>query len=254
MHHLTAAARRWPLGTYFVIAFAFTWALLPFTRDSIAAGLVALCGPAVSAFVTAALCGRAEITNLRKRLLLWRLPVRWYLLALTLPLPISLLASSIEYLADAHGELRMQPVSALSLVVFVLVIGEETGWRGFALPRLLARSGPWLASTLLGLAWALWHLPLFYMASMPQFGRPFTAFVVYTIALSLILTWLAGRTRTSVIIATLFHGAVNTFVVENAAASPALRGWGNAVAYGVAAVVIGLVAWRGRIGPDMRAT
>lgn len=78
---------------------------------------------------------------------------------------------------------------------------------------------------------------------MPQFGHPFLAFVGYTIALSIILTYLAQRTRGSVVIATLFHGAVNTFVLANAAASPTLKGWGDAVSYALAATIIGAVAW-----------
>jgi membrane protease YdiL (CAAX protease family) len=126
----------------------------------------------------------------------------------------------------------------------VLVVGEEIGWRGFALPHLLATRKPWEASTIIGVLWGLWHLPLFFVAGMPQFGHPIVPFIGYTIALSVILTVLAQRTAGSVIVATLFHGSVNTLGVVNAAASPTLRGWVNAAAYGVVAVVVGTLAWR----------
>jgi membrane protease YdiL (CAAX protease family) len=132
------------------------------------------------------------------------------------------------------------PISVLSAMVFVLVAGEEIGWRGFALPLLLERFGPWLASVLLGSMWALWHLPLFFMPSMPQFGTPFASYVPYLIALSIILTWLMQRTGGSVILATLFHGAVNTFGVVTIGTDAIVRGWGNAIAYGVAAGIIGV--------------
>ena len=82
------------------------------------------------------------------------------------------------------------------------------------------------------------------MAGMPQFGSPFLALVVYTIALSIILTFLALQTRCSVIIATLFHGAVNTFGLMNTAADANMRGWGNAMAYGLTAVAVMFIPTR----------
>jgi membrane protease YdiL (CAAX protease family) len=236
-------ARRAPLATYVALACLLTWALLPAARASVAVGLVALFGPAVAALITAALVGHDELVRLRARATLWRVSIRWYLVALALPLPVSALRSGLEYLWGAHGAIQLQPISPLGMLVFLLVAGEEVGWRGFALPRLLARFGPWSASALLGVVWALWHLPLFYMPGMPQHGWPFPPFVGYTVALSVILTFLARQTRGSVIIATLFHGAVNTFGVVNTAADATMRGWGNAASYGLAAVMIGVAAW-----------
>ena len=148
-----------------------------------------------------------------------------------------------SHLLGAQGPVHLLPVSTLGVVVFVLVVGEEIGWRGFALPRLLRRFGPWAASVVLGTLWALWHLPLFYLAGMPQFGSPFLPFVGYTIALSIILTFLAQNTRGSVVIATLFHGAVNTLGLVNDGASASQRGWGNAIGYGLVALVVGTAAW-----------
>jgi membrane protease YdiL (CAAX protease family) len=104
-----------------------------------------------------------------------RFSARWYLLAVLLPLPISALAGGLESLWGAPGPTERQPISTLGIVVFVLVLGEEIGWRGFALPHLLTRSGPWIASFILGTLWALWHLPLFFIAAIPQFGKPVSA-------------------------------------------------------------------------------
>jgi CAAX protease family protein len=242
---MTGWARRWPLATFVVLAFAFTWALLPLARTTVIASLAALLGPAVAALITAALCGGEQRRDLIERITRWRVPIRWYAAALLLPLPISALRSAIEYMAGARGPIQLQPISGLGLVVFVLVAGEEVGWRGFALPRLLARSGPWTASATVALMWALWHLPLFYMPGMPQYGTPFLSYLPYLAGLSVILTALAQATRGSVIIATLFHGAVNTFGVVNEGAGTALRGWSSAASYGLAALAIAAVAWRG---------
>jgi membrane protease YdiL (CAAX protease family) len=237
---------RSPLTAYFALAFALTWALLPFAQASRGTALLALFGPAAAAVIAAAWGGRQQLRDLRGRIMEWRVPIRWYVVALLLPLPISALASGLEYLWGAHGPIRPQPITVLGVLVFVLVVGEEIGWRGFALPRLLTRFGPWSASAALGALWALWHLPLFHLAGMPQFGSPFLPYIAYTIALSIILTFLAQHTRGSVIIATLFHGAVNTFGVINTGASPSQRGWGNAISYGLAALAIGIGAWTRR--------
>jgi membrane protease YdiL (CAAX protease family) len=242
MNRFVESARRVPLGWYLGIAFAFTWALLPLAANSIPVSLVALCGPAVAALLVTAAMPATERLAFRSRLTDWRLPIRWYLLALALPWPVTLLRSGLEY-AWAGGRVELMPITPLGLAVFVLVAGEETGWRGFALPRLLPRFGAWRASVILGVVWAFWHLPLFFTRGMPQFGTPFPAFVAYTVALSVVLTYLARKTRGSVVIATLFHGAVNTFGWVNPDADPALRGWLNALCYGLVALPLGLVAW-----------
>lgn len=249
MGPLIRLIRRAPVACFFAIAILFTWSLLPLASASIPISLVALFGPAVGAVVVAGGIGREELRALGRRTADWRIPVRWYLLALALPFPITALRSTVEHLAGARGgAIQLQPISAVGLVIFVLVAGEEAGWRGFALPRLLPRYGPWAASGIVGAGWALWHLPLFYLPAMPQYGSPFPAFVVYTISLSVLLTALALPTRSSVVIATLFHGAVNTFGLVNPAATPAMRGWANAASYGAAALIVGAVAWgrRGR--------
>jgi membrane protease YdiL (CAAX protease family) len=233
----------WVGPLFCLLTFLFTWSLLPFADTSIPISLVALCGPAVAAFATAALIGRAALGDLADRLAQWRVAPGWYVLALLLPLPVSAMAAGLEYLAGARGPIALQPILALNLVVFVLVAGEEIGWRGFALPRLLARFGSWRSSFLLGLVWALWHVPLFFIPGMPQHGSPIPAFALYTVALSVILTFLVQRTGGSLIIATLFHGAVNTFGFVNGAADVVLRGWGMAIAYAVVALALGLAAW-----------
>ncbi|MBK9153417.1 MAG: CPBP family intramembrane metalloprotease [Chloracidobacterium sp.] len=241
LHRSSAGVR---FAVFFVLACVFTWSLLPFAADSMPLALVALCGPAAAAFVVAFSSGRAALGDLAVRITDWRHSLKWYLAALLLSLPISAFRSLLEYIAIGTGSIEFLPISVLGLIVFVLVLGEEIGWRGFAMPLLLPRLGPVWSSVVLGTLWALWHLPLFYMPSMPQFGSPFAAFVIYTISLSAILTFLGVNTRFCVVIATLFHGSVNTFGFVNAAAGPGLRGWSNALSYGLAALLLGLIAWQ----------
>lgn len=234
---------RRPLISFTVIAYGLTWALLPIAHHHVWVGVLALACPALAAVIVARSQGSAEQRALFTRIRQWRVPARWYVVALIVPVPASYLASVIEQAFGVPGPITFVRPSLLGAVVFVMVLGEEIGWRGFALPQLRRRFDAVTASVILGLIWAVWHLPLFYMSSMPQYGSPFSAYVVYTIALSIVFTILADRTSGSVIIATLFHGAVNTFVFVNHAASPVQRGWGNAIAYGVAAVVM-LGIWK----------
>ena len=233
-----------PIIWFVVLTFAFTWALLPAASSSIAVSLVALCGPAVAARIVAGLCGKAAWQDLRDRIERWRVPVQWYVAALLVPIATSALARGIELLGGAPNAVHLISITPLQLAVFVLVAGEEIGWRGFLLPRLLDRMGPRTASAVIGVIWAVWHLPLFSMPGMPQYGSPIPAFVLYTTALSVLLTRLAQVTNGSVILATLFHGTVNTFGFTNIAATPMQRGWANAMAYGLVALIVGTISWR----------
>src|SRR5438045_7892958 len=87
--------------------------------------------------------------------------------------------------------------------------GEELGWRGFALPRLGARLGLARASLLLGLAWALWHLPLFFVRDADTFGQSFVVYAVQVVAISVAMALLYVRTDGGLFLPMLFHSAVN---------------------------------------------
>ena len=88
-------------------------------------------------------------------------------------------------------------------------MSEEIGWRGYALPRLAARIGLARASLLLGLIWAGWHLPLFFVPGLNQYGQSFPLFALGGIALSVAIAWLYAHTEGSVGMAMLMHSAVN---------------------------------------------
>jgi membrane protease YdiL (CAAX protease family) len=100
----------------------------------------------------------------------------------------------------------------IGLATAILFVGEELGWRGYALPKLLEQRTPITASLVLGMLWALWHLPniIFPMAGVPALG-PFPVVVVWIIAQTLLFTWLYIHSRGSILIATLFHASINAF-------------------------------------------
>ena len=91
-------------------------------------------------------------------------------------------------------------------------IAEELGWRGFALPRLQARIGALAAGLVIGVAWGLWHLPFFLFGEGASVvgGMPFVWYVLLIVAWSVLMTWVYNNTRGSVLLAILFHAAINT--------------------------------------------
>jgi uncharacterized protein len=94
--------------------------------------------------------------------------------------------------------------------VYVL-LSEEVGWRGYALPGLIEKFGSLGASLLLGLLWALWHLPMFFVPDLSQYGNPFVLYALTQIAWSVVMTFLYLRSG-SVLIAMLFHIGINVWL------------------------------------------
>jgi uncharacterized protein len=184
--------RRHPLATFFLLTFGLTW-LVWVPRAMASQGLLATdlpivlgqawsWGPAVAALLAAALTGgRAAVRELGARLVRWRVGWRWYAVVLAGPPAFSLAVAGV-YAALGGSWAAAVPRAfggdLLSLVPFFLVLlltdglGEELGWRGYALPRLLARHGALAASLFLGLIWALWHLPLFWTEGAVLYQGP----------------------------------------------------------------------------------
>jgi hypothetical protein len=88
-------------------------------------------------------------------------------------------------------------------------LGEEPGWRGYALARLQDRYSALVASLILGVLWGVWHLPFFFIKGTEQETTPFFLFVLSIIASSILITWVYNHTKGSVLLALLFHNAVN---------------------------------------------
>jgi membrane protease YdiL (CAAX protease family) len=108
----------------------------------------------------------------------------------------------------------------LYIVILLLggPLGEEPGWRGFALPRLQQRSGPLMASVIVGLVQGVWHLPLYLFipgyneagAGVIASSVSFVEFVLATIPDAIVFTWMANNTRGSLLLTIMLHASVNT--------------------------------------------
>ncbi|MEI7643710.1 MAG: type II CAAX endopeptidase family protein [Chloroflexales bacterium] len=167
---------------------------------------------------------RLGVRTLLHTLTAWRVSPIWYGAALLLPVIIS--AAGIALMALLGQPLptfpRTEPVRALlPLLVTTFVatllyggpLGEEAGWRGFALPRLQARHSPLVASLLLSVVWGLWHVPLHlqgvYHGIFPDGLPGILLRIVTTIPTTVLFTWCFNRTRSNLWLVVLLHTAVN---------------------------------------------
>lgn len=182
--------------------------------------------PALAALLAAALTGgRPALRDLGSRLVRWRVGWRWYLVVILGPAVFSLAIAGVYTLLGGSWASAAPPVligeTPLAMLPILLVIltitdglGEELAWRGFALPRLLVRHDALIASLILGVLWALWHLPLVWTEGASMYHRPVWLLLLDIPAMSVIFTWVFLHTRGSVLLAMLLHGATNLFGVS----------------------------------------
>ena len=182
---------------------------------------VGVYGPTVSAIVTALIFdGISGIFELLKKLILWKVPFKYYLYIIVLPL--FFVGTGIALYKLFVGEIGSFDKMAFLSIPTVLwaglyagPLGEELGWRGFLLPEFQKKYSNLKSAYLVGIIWFIWHIPLFWA----PFGTlvsgesitflPVLLYLIMIICLSVIFTWLAIYSRGSVLIAILFHLSIN---------------------------------------------
>lgn len=216
----------WPVMLAEVLG---SWGLIPFRLTLAGTGLLLTLGvgygPTLAALiVTGLISGRTGIRTLLGRLLIWRVGWQWYAAAILLPGLVSLGAVAIH--AVRGGSIAPLPPFTWEMVLMLPVAfvvrgifnGEEIGWRGFALPHLQNRCNALTASLVLGGVWALFHLPIFFVQGASVLGSQNSmnplAFLIEVAAGAILVTWLFNNTKGSLLIAYLYHAAVNTWTSE----------------------------------------
>ena len=226
-----------PLLTYFVAAFLITWsvaAVAILAPDWFARTFghldsrnpvffLAVYAPTLlSILLTGLFEGRAGLKALFARLDPRRCHPIWYLVVLG---GFLVLTGAASWIGSFMG--GAPPVWHLSGAAGILAggllldpgpLGEELGWRGFALPRMLRRWNPATASVILGLIWGVWHLPAFYVSTLSQSQLSLPIFLLGATSLSVVTCWLFLKSKGSVLIAILAH-----LMANHAGTSPALR-------------------------------
>ena len=178
------------------------WSIVLFIFGGFSPSLLAIAMTAIGE-------GRAGLRNLFGRVVRVGMNWRWYLAAVSSIAVGTSLQIMIITLLGQRFDLRLFISSAGSLVPLIILgpLSEELGWRGYAQHKLQAIFNPLLSSLLVGVVWALWHLPLFYMigTSQHELGVPFFEFAVGVVSTSVIIGWIYQRSGSSVWSAVFFH-------------------------------------------------
>lgn len=257
------------LITFFALSFLISWTvwvpaslashdLISFKIDPTLSGSLGAIGPSLSALITIAIYdGKTGFRDLFKRLLTWRVGLRWYLFVLLWAPCLSLAVTAISILfgspkpnfaqppfVDIFSRLLptlgnvspfiFLPFFFLQQLLFGSSMGEEPGWRGYALSRMQFQSDAWRASILLGLLWGLWHLPLW----LTKGDSAQETFIVWhyleLMATSILFGWVYKNTSGSLFLALLFHASIGMTGLFLASTEfypwlPAALSWGTAL-------------------------
>ncbi len=178
-------------------------------------------GASIAGVITIALTsGKEGLRDLTQRALRWRVGFLWWAAALfftgLLVLPAiainAALGGGLPSFAFFRQDWYLIPVFFL-ITMIGGPLGEEFGWRGFALPNLQRKWGPMVASIVIGIVWALWHLPQFFRPETfhAQIGlQLLPIYVVAEITLAVIITWVYNKTGGSLLVGgIILHNADN---------------------------------------------
>jgi uncharacterized protein len=235
---ITSAVKRHPIVTFFVLAYTFSWlpwvlgTLVPASRPFVLYPFFSA-GPLLAALLVIPITqGRAGLRAWAGNMLKWRVGWHWYPVAIGIPLTIALGAAALNVVFGApglslaqilgangdarelNGMLGIGPVLSLVLVFFIRLInpsdgplGEEPGWRGYALPSLQARRSPLAAALMVGLLAVGWHLPIILVGG----ASPFELLAPF--CLGIVSSWIYNRTVGSLLLSIMLHSADGIFQI-----------------------------------------
>lgn len=228
-YFLTEWFKQHPIYAFFLLTFVIAWVIwIPlgiFLPDQILFTLLGAWAPTFSALILIGLAeGKNGIRLFLKKLLHWRVGLKWYLIVLFSVAGIAYISNSIGLLFDMPTPELTLPVGVpkeaiLGAIPFIFLINifvggplaEDIGWRGYILPKLREKTSAFNASIIIGVIWAIWHLPYFIF---PQWhsavgNTPFFLFMLLTTAWSVLFAWVYINTE-SILMPVLFHAAINT--------------------------------------------
>ena len=216
MTYLVSLIKKYPLITFFVLACALSWwPWILYDLDLLPTPIVGF-GPFLAALIVLAVTrGKTGVVGLLGRMVRWRVGLRWYAVALLLPVGVTLTAAAINVLLlgaqPSSSTAELGGWSSLLTTFFILLLipglggtWEEPGFRGYALPRLQIGRSALFAGLILGVLWAFWHLP-FFITELDHWNES-----VQLIAWTVVFTWLFNNTQGSVLLAMLMHAMSNT--------------------------------------------
>jgi len=217
--------KKYPLRWYFVLTFAITWGLagIYFAGNALFDRflgemsvtnpffILAVWGPNIAGIIlTGVNGGWRGILRLLKKFIPVRANIAWYLFALFLFPLTGILLNAVTRTPVKITALQSGEILTMAFAILISgPLGEELGWRGFALPRLLKSYSATVAGLILGLIWGIWHLPSFFASGLPQGSIQIPLFLVAALAISVIVTWIFVNTKGNIFISFLVHYTLN---------------------------------------------
>ncbi len=247
--------RRHPLITFFVLTYAIGWGCIPFWT-------FAAFSPLVAALVVIPITqGWAGLRELGLRLIRWRVRWYWYAVAIGLPLAVVGLTVGLNVALGASAPSLVQFSSVITILLVFAVrlvnpgdgpMGEEPGWRGFALPGLQGSGlSPLVSTLILGVLVTIWHVPILFLEEGGLQPQIVVGYLLGSFAVTFWYTWLFNHTGGSVLITLVSHAAQGTITIGGFWPAGADFAQANLLfGFVASAVAIGLVvfdwqAWRG---------
>ena len=257
--------KRLQLPLFFLISFIISWAIwipqaittLGICKSAISVesplNLIAVWGPGLAAIILSVLAeSKGGIKKLFHPIKYWRVGIHWYIFVLFYPIGKWLAAyftdtllgqsyilgsSPIQSFFDLPEQAIMIPVAVVS--TFLNTLGEEVGWRGFALPKLQVKYTAFVSTVIIGLFWGFWHIPMWiaqgYMdlSLFPVITKTFSI-----VPLAIIFTWVYNSTKGSLLLVWLFHVSITItgyFVPSLPTTNEEILSWAVAIIIVIAA-------------------
>jgi uncharacterized protein len=242
------------LVTFFVLSYALAWWAWPLYGLGIWPEQTFFAvGPLLAALIVIAVAeGRPGFRDLGSRIIRWRVAWYWYAVAIGFPLAVRFLAAMVNVGPGEAPTPEWTDLAWTSFAIAFLVrlvnpmdgpLGEEPGWRGFALPRMQARNSPLISAMILGVLVAGWHLPLVFADDLGPIG------LVSTFSITIFYVWLFNHARGSVLLTLIAHstqGAITMGDLGFVGADLSRQEWLECVAWSIVAIgviVLDRAAW-----------
>jgi membrane protease YdiL (CAAX protease family) len=216
MNPITSLIKRYPQATFWGIVWStfFFGRYMMATTSSELWGFLIYSSFLTGMLVTAIADGRSGLKTYFSRMVRWRVGIQWYAAAFFLPLVLRTAAFGLNVVSGGAVATDIQWPAWSDLLMgflwpsfFGIALAEEPGFRGFALPRLMAGRSALAASLVLGVLHAVWHFPLFLS------GEALLTIVPIILAGAVVNTWLFNHTNGSVLLAMLMHSSVDVALI-----------------------------------------
>jgi membrane protease YdiL (CAAX protease family) len=255
----TSGIRSWikdhRLVTFFVLSYALAWWARPLYGLGIFSELMFFAiGPLLAALIVIAIAeGRPGFRDLGSRIIRWRVAWYWYAVAIGFPLAVRFVTAMINVGPGGAPAPEWSELAWSSFAVAFLVrlvnpmdgpLGEEPGWRGFAVPRMQARTSPLVTAVILGVLVAGWHLPLVFADDLGPIS------LVTTFSITIFYVWLFNHARGSVLLTLISHNVQGSITMSDLGfigADLSRQEWLECVAWSIVAIgviVLDRAAWR----------